>query len=234
VVDIYAELSFPQQGTPLPNGKMRPYIIFNMVASVDGKTTTKNGSLQGLSSQCDRRVMRRLRARVDAILVGGNTLRHDPFVPTLKPEFLGARSQPKGVVLTKSGDLPLVHPFWQGDRQHKLVFSQTPLPEIYHQRAIVRQFSGDLQVVLEDLYSEFGVKTMLIEGGSSLNYQFIARGWAEEFFLTISPVFVGGRDNLNILGGDHYGLGESQLARAELVSVYHHQNEVYLRYRFLK
>ncbi len=235
-MNIYsdAELCFPQGGVSLPSGKRRPYVIFNMVASVDGKTTTRNGSLAGLSSPCDRHNMRRLRSRVDAILVGGNTLRHDPFVPILPPEMLGTRPQPKGVVVTQSGDLPLVHPFWQGERQHKLVFSQTPLPEVYQHKAIVRQFSGDLQTVLEDLFSEFGVRTILIEAGSSLNYQFIANGWADEFFLTISPVFVGGRDNLSILGGDRYGLGSSQLAKAELLSLYHHQNEVYLRYRFLQ
>jgi Pyrimidine reductase, riboflavin biosynthesis len=136
------------------------------------------------------------------------------------------------VVLTKSGNLPLEHPFWGRDRQ--IIYSQTPLAEIYQQRAIVRQFSGDLLTVLADLYTAFRVNTLLIEAGSSLNYQFIANGWADEFFLTISPVFVGGKDNLNILGGDRYGLGESQLARAELVSVHHLENEVYLRYRFVR
>jgi riboflavin biosynthesis pyrimidine reductase len=88
--------------------------------------------------------------------------------------------------------------------------------------------------VLTDLFTEFGIHTILVEAGNSLNYHFIANGWADEFFLTISPVFVGGKDNLNILGGDRYGLGNSQLARAELLSVYHQANEVYLRYRFLK
>jgi len=228
------ELSFPQTGVTLPCGKMRPYIIFNMVASVDGKTTTRNGTLEGLSSQCDRQIMRQIRASVDAILVGGNTLRHDRFSLAIPQEILRSRPQPKGVVLTKSGDLPLEHPFWSGDRQYKLVFSQTPLPEIYQHKAIVRQFSGDLLTVLTDLFTDFGIKIVLIEAGSSLNYQFIANGWADEFFLTISPVFVGGEDNLNILGGDRYGLGNSQLAKAELMSVYHQANEVYLRYRFLK
>jgi len=216
------ELNFPKSGVSLPNGELRPYIIFNMVASVDGKTTTRNGSLAGLSSQCD------------PVLVGGNTLRHDPFLPTLPQEMLGSRPQPKGVVITKSGNLPTTHPFWSGDRHDRIVFSVVPLPEVYQRRAIVRQFSGNLLTVLAQLFTEFRVRTLLIEAGSSLNYQLIANGWADEFFLTVSPVFVGGKDNLSILGGDGHGLGSSELARVALVSVYQNHNEIYLRYRFHK
>lgn len=230
-----SELAFPTTGVRFVHqGKtyQRPYIIFNMVASVDGKTTTRNGTLAGLSSRFDRQIMGQIRAAVDAILVGGRTLRHDPFVPTLSEELLREkqRSQPLGVVVSRSGDLPANHRFWSGNKEERIVFVAGSTPDWLEQKAKVVNFSGDLAEVLDILYDRLRVRVLLLEGGASLNYQFIEQGWADEFFLTISPILVGGADNLGILGGEGYGMG-NRPPTLQLVSVHRHQDELYLRYR---
>jgi riboflavin-specific deaminase-like protein len=230
-----AELGFPTTGVPFQHQSkslVRPYVIFNMVASVDGKTTTRDGTLTGLSSRFDRQIMRQIRAGVDAILVGGKTLRHDPFVPTLSEALLKERqrSQPLGVVVSRSGDFPVNHRFWSGDRKDHLVFATGNVPDWLPQKAEVVIFSGDLAEVLDILHDRFQVRVLLVEGGASLNYQFVQQGWADEFFITLSPVLVGGDDNLGILGGAGWGMG-NRLQGLELVSVHQHQDELYLRYR---
>ena len=116
----FEELAFPIDGVELSNSKgdKRPYIAFNMVSSVDGKATTHAGKLEGLGSRPDRLLMKRLRSQFDAVLVGGNTLRQDAFIPTIPLELLAERqknfsqSQPFGIVISNSGNLPKEHRFF--------------------------------------------------------------------------------------------------------------------------
>lgn len=205
----------------------RPQIILNMIASADGKTTTYAGKLAGLSSQVDRQVMGRIRSQVDAILVGGNTLRHDRFVARVS----GCR-QPLAVVVTRSANLSSEHPFWQGE-QERIIFvvEGTDIPQWLRQRSIVREFAGDIKEIIQILFREFDVSVLLSEGGASLNYELISQGYGDELFLTIAPVLVGGKDNFPVLGGEGFGMGD-RLPQLQLVSVYPVGNELYLRYRF--
>src|SRR5215218_6276657 len=83
--DIYA-------GLALPDGPAdRPYVVLNMVATVDGQVAI-GGRARGIGSQLDRRLMRRIRAACDAVMVGAATLRAEPVDPTVPDELAGARA----------------------------------------------------------------------------------------------------------------------------------------------
>jgi len=242
----FAELAFPTEGIKF-NYKAqtltRPYIVFNMVASVDGKTTTSQGQVAGLGSKMDRQIMNRLRSQVDAVVVGAKTFRADPFIPTVKSELLSERlqnfaDQPLGVVVSNSGNLPLEHRFWEAGRDFRLVFlgaeATLETEEIIARKAQVFRLSpdGNLAEMLNLLWQKFGVKTLMVEGGSSLNYEFISAGWSDELFLTVCPKLVGGVKNSTIIGGEDYGLQE--FPNLSLRSLYRHENEIYLRYQIKK
>ena len=64
----YTSLEFPEGPAD------RPYVIVNMVASVDGKATIE-GTERGLGSPTDQRLMRELRVHADVVLNGASTLR---------------------------------------------------------------------------------------------------------------------------------------------------------------
>jgi 2,5-diamino-6-(ribosylamino)-4(3H)-pyrimidinone 5'-phosphate reductase len=241
----FAELDLPTTGRPWRD-RTRPYIIFNMVASVDGKTTTNGSGLEGLGSVSDRQLMNKLRSQVDGVLVGGNTLRVDPFIPTVSSELVSERlknfatPQPLGIVVSRRGDLPLDHRFWQAGKELRLVLvgadiSQAKLAEL-EARSQVRKFSpnaeGDLNLgeMMTLLYSEFGIKRLLIEAGASFNYALIDQNCADEFFITISPHLVGGKKNSTVLGGE--GNGFDQLRNLQLKSCYMAEDHLYLRYQF--
>jgi 2,5-diamino-6-(ribosylamino)-4(3H)-pyrimidinone 5'-phosphate reductase len=244
----FEELDLPVTGIYLGD-RLRPYIIFNMVASVDGKTTTNASGLDGLGSPTDRMLMNRLRSQVDGILVGGNTLRTDPFIPTvsdqLMPERLqhfSDRPQPLGIVVSRQGNLPLDHRFWQAGKELRLVFVSTAIEpqqlQKLEQRSQVRQIStnsetGDLDLaeLLGILYAEFGIKRLLIESGATFNYALLAQNYGDELFLTISPHLVGGIENLTVLAGAGHGFGK--LKDLELKSCYPIDNHLFLRYRLI-
>ena len=60
----------------------RPYVILSAAASLDGKIATKSGDSR-FSSGKDKTRVYRLRATVDAILVGKNTVKRDDPILTV-------------------------------------------------------------------------------------------------------------------------------------------------------
>jgi len=62
-------------------GQHRPYVILKWAQSIDGKIATHTGDSQWISGPESRRLAHRLRARVDAILIGiGTVLADDPLL----------------------------------------------------------------------------------------------------------------------------------------------------------
>ncbi|MEE3718373.1 RibD family protein [Tumidithrix elongata RA019] len=260
LIYTFEELGFSIDGVPffqLGEPRTRPYIVFNMVSSVDGKATTHAGELTGLGSRPDRKLMQRLRSQVDGVLVGGGTLRVDPFIPTIPQELAEERSlhfpdhpQPLGIVVSNRGNLPAEHQFWAAGRDLRVVFlggsALESVERQLSQKAIVVQLlndtsysangeaaSGevDLGEMLHILFTRFGVRRLLVEGGPSLNYAFISQGWCDELFLTLSPRLVGGVENSSVIAGAGYGMGTGDLPKLKLRSLYHHEDELFLRYQ---
>ncbi len=74
----------------------------------------------------------------------------------------------------------------------------------------------------------------LLEGGPALNAEFFARGLVDEYFLTLGPVVVGGRDTLTPVEGA--AVLSAARPRLDLVSAVANPatGEVYLHYRVLR
>ena len=56
----------------------RPYVVLNMVATVDGAATVA-GRTAPMSDAADRQLFHQLRTRVDAVLVGAGTVRTERY-----------------------------------------------------------------------------------------------------------------------------------------------------------
>jgi 2,5-diamino-6-(ribosylamino)-4(3H)-pyrimidinone 5'-phosphate reductase len=246
----FEELALPITGIDFENSSdnhsaKRPYIAFNMVSSVDGKATTHEGKLTGLGSRPDRWLMKRLRSQFDAVLVGGETLRRDVFVPTVPPELLAERQknfekpQPLGIVISNSGGFPQEHRFWEAAKDYRVVLvgEETVIEPWLESRSQIFRFPTqnhqiDLKQVLTFLFEKLGVKRLLVEGGAALNYAFISQSFADEMFLSLAPHIVGGAENMTVVGGTGYGLGGGDLPKLKLRSVYQAESELFLRYQF--
>src|SRR6058998_1695837 len=84
---------------------VRPRVIINAAMSIDGKIALSDGTGVRLSNEQDLRRVHRLRASVDAILVGvGTVLADDPKL-TIKSEYAKGRN-PLRVVLDSNGKTP--------------------------------------------------------------------------------------------------------------------------------
>src|SRR5262249_27343537 len=81
-----------------------PYVHAKWAMSLDGKIATGEFQSKWLTGDSARRDSHRLRARMDAIIVGAGTLRHDDPLLTARPG--GARTLTR-IVLTSKADVPL-------------------------------------------------------------------------------------------------------------------------------
>lgn len=205
--DVFADVDFKALAPP-----DRPYVVVNMVESADGRAAL-GGLTKELSSAADRAVFHALRTSVDAVMVATGTVRAEGYgrlVPKEERRAIraarGLAPEPLAIVVSRSGSFPEDAPL-MSDPDARVARYVTDSPAEAVRRA----------------QSEHGVRSVLCEGGPTLNAAVLADGVFDELFLTVSPVLAGGEDPLTIISG-----GEA--APLELRWVLEEGGTVFLRY----
>ncbi len=233
VSGIYEDLSLP----PSWHGDAaRPYVIVNMVSSVDGRTATE-GKSAGMGSRIDRRSMRTLRSKADAVMIGAGTLRAEKLSLGLD-ETDGV--QPLAIIVSVTGSIPLDEHLVVGGGQEVLVLLSDKAPEGVAEQLrgpaqVMRAPAGstggvDLDIALRALKAERGVDVVVVEGGPGLNHALISGNLVDELFLTVAPELLGGRaaETLTLLRGPE--IPARDRPALELVSIHLADSELFLRY----
>ena len=187
----------------------RPWVMANMVASVDGATAV-DGESRGLSGPADRRVFHQLRALADAVMAAASTVRADRYGPARPaPEVRAARAArgqaavPPVVVVTRSLDLDWEAPLFADAEAPTVVVAPADADPARLERAARAGrlvTAGDGDVDLAAALRLLDVAVVLCEGGPGLIAQLAAAGCLDELFLTVSPRLVGG-DAARVLRG---------------------------------
>ena len=238
---IYEDLELPPTRLGDSPGSPRPYVIINMVASLDGRVAV-GGKSSLIGSEVDRRTMRNLRSKADAVMIGAGTLRSERLSLGLDDSSRG--QQPLAVVATGTGDVPLQSNLILGEGQEVLLLSPAGFSvtggfsrcrDERMRRLGTSECEGpagevDLGEALQILKGERAVELLLVEGGPSLNHSLFSRGLADELFLTLAPKLMGGAtdETVTVLDGPPLapGVGSVSLLSAHLFG-----GELYLRYR---
>ena len=216
----------------------RPFVACNMVTSLDGKVTADGTQPASLGSPFDRRTMGVIRSHFDAVLAGGNTIRLHPYylgVPShLEPlrENKGLASQPLTVLLTRSGNLDASSSVFTKAPRPPIILTTAEgakhLPLAIHEQAHVEIMGNpDPHSIVALLSEKYGVQSLLLEGGPSVNYQFMEAMLLDELFLTLHPSLIGKRTDLGLSVGDHVLTSPETI---QLLSVHQQDNELFLRY----
>lgn len=151
----------------------RPYVIAKCAMSLDGRLSRPPGESQWLTSPATRRDVHSLRAQVDAILIGAETLRRDN--PRLTARGGKAGRQPWRVVLTRSGDVPkTARLFTDRFAERTLVFRNKSLAE-----------------VLAEL-GQREVSSVLIEGGGKVLGEALDARLVDRFEIYYAPLLTAG------------------------------------------
>ncbi len=85
--------------------RSRPLVTLKLAASLDGRIATATGASKWITGAQARREVHAMRARHDAVMVGGGTARADD--PSLTVRDLGIARQPVRIVWSRQLDLPL-------------------------------------------------------------------------------------------------------------------------------
>ncbi len=237
-VPDYLALTFPAPPTD------RPYVLVNMVASLDGRTVIE-GNERGLGSAADQRLMRELRFHADMVLGGASTLRASGLSSRLSDPALeaaraaaGRPALPISATISHSGDLPLDRAFFTARDFEAVVFLSDAAPAERAEaiaatgRPVVRLPAGhEIPELLQRAHAD-GVRMLLVEGGATINGAFFEHDAIDELFLTLGGMLVGGDSPRTILQGTHPARA-ADVAPFDLVSAIPNLelNEVYLRYR---
>ena len=188
--------------------KSKPYVILSAATSIDGKIATKIGD-SNLSSKQDRVRLHKLRSKVDAILVGKNTVSRDN--PLLTVRYTKGKN-PIRIILDSKGTI---------SRKSKILQTSNKIPTIIvvskkiskSNFCKLRKFpvevivtgknSVNLKLLLKKL-SDKKIKTILVEGGGTINWEFIKHNLFDELIITISPFLIGGNDAISFVQGQGF------------------------------
>ncbi len=229
--DLHADLPESPAG--------RPYVLLNMVTSVDGKAAI-DGSAAGIGSATDQRLMRAIRAATDGVLVGAGTFRADKTNSTVGREREAARvarglsPRPLAILLSRDGDLPFDREDFARPQPNRvsLVGGKTPPERRRKLAAWGRLFAAptpepEPDWALRTLREECGVRHLLVEGGPQINGILLAAGAVDEICWTLAPKLIGSGEGLTMLTGPALDSPRPLV----LHTAYLHDGEFFFRYR---
>ncbi|CAN5530498.1 pyrimidine reductase family protein [soil metagenome] len=212
----------------------RPYVVLNMVASLDGKAVAE-GETKSLSAPADRALFHHLRTQADAVLVGAGTAKIERYGRATKSDELrekradeGLEPEPLMVIvsgrLTLPSDLPVLQ---EPDARVVIATGADRALEGVAARVEYMRTGDDLPLMLARLREEHGVRSVLCEGGPMLNSFLLAAGVVDELFLCVSAQIVGGATGLTIVTGREL----LEPSRAELQWLCEAEGDLYSRWR---
>jgi 2,5-diamino-6-(ribosylamino)-4(3H)-pyrimidinone 5'-phosphate reductase len=188
--------------------KSRPKVILSAAMTLDGKIATKKGDSK-LSSKQDKVRIHKLRSKVDAILVGSNTVKRDD--PMLTVRYTKGKN-PLRVILDSKAE---IHP------KSEIIKTCKKIPTLLavskkasrenisnlkkHSLEII--VTGENKVNIKNLLkalSKKKIKTLLVEGGGTVNWEFVKLGLVDEVIVTITPYLVGGQKAISLVDGDGF------------------------------
>ena len=212
----------------------RPYLVLNMVMTADGRVTI-GGRSGPIGNAADQDLFHARRTRVDAVMVGAGTLRAERYGRLVrKPERREARvraglaSDPLAVIVSGRLDVPKDLPLLHEPDQEVLVatFSEGDLPGAAAIRYLrFKDGAVDIRRLLAVLRGR-GVRSVLCEGGPTLNAELLRAGGVDELFLCLAPKLAGEPDAPALVTGVLH-----EPAEMELVSLLENDSHLFTRFR---
>jgi 2,5-diamino-6-(ribosylamino)-4(3H)-pyrimidinone 5'-phosphate reductase len=174
--------------------------------TLDGKIATRTGSSE-ISGQEDLLRVHQLRQEMGAIMVGINTVLADDPRLTVHKVPTEPEDNPVRVVVDSRARTPLNFRILNQEAPSIIAVSQeAPLDRVKKlaEKAdviVCGKKRVDLECLLEEL-GERGIKTLMLEGGSTLNYSMLRAGLVQEVRVCIAPLIAGGNQAKTLVDGE--------------------------------
>jgi len=188
--------------------KSKPYIILSAAISIDGKIATRTGDSK-LSSNQDYIRLHKLRSKVDGILVGKNTVMHDN--PLLTVRYTKGKN-PVRIILDSQGNISSKSKILQTSNEVPTIIAvskkitKSNLKKLYKfpvEVIITGENFVNIKSLLKKL-SDKKITTILVEGGGTINWEFIKQNLFDELIITLSPFLIGGNNAISFIQGNGF------------------------------
>ena len=217
---------------------MKYNLALNMAMTLDGKVVRPDGKWYGLTSRDDRRQMDVYRSKVDAVIVGKNSITSDDH--SVKIKYIDTASQPTPVLLIRNGSISRkLTIFSDFPNKKTIVFCRkNNFSELQDELGEVAQIISSQEetlpakFIVEKLH-ELGHYNLLLEGGPTVNYSFFSEGLVDTIYLTIVPYLIGQKNLTSIVNGTE-ALKNFDLSEWQLDNSWNTGNEIFLTYQKAK
>ena len=226
---------------------MKPYVILNAAMTLDGKIATKTGSSE-ISGPEDLERVHEIRKNADGIMVGiGTVLADDPRLTVHKIPS-SKSDNPIRVVVDNKARTPIDFRILNDDADTIIAVGsicdennpQSDADAVSRAKSISQKadvfYSSktpvDLVEFMDYLYSK-GIKTLMLEGGATLNFSMIKDNLIDEVRICIAPMIAGGRDAKTFFDGEGFDYMKDAV-KLELIKSYSCGKDFVMEYKVLK
>jgi len=186
----------------------KPFVVAQLGQSLDGRIATLKGESRWINKEAALDHVHRLRAHVDAVIVGVGTVQADD--PMLNVRRVAGRN-PARIVIDPKGRVPVsALCLGGGDGCRRIVIrargaNAPALQPDVETIEVGCEETGQLSpvAIVQELFKR-GLRTLLIEGGASTVSSFINAGAVDRLHVLVAPV---------ILGSGKTGLSLTPIAR---------------------
>jgi 5-amino-6-(5-phosphoribosylamino)uracil reductase len=190
----------------------KPYVMIVSEVTIDGKLTLAKGvsskEIMKLMDEEANKYLHRIRAECDGIMVGANTVRIDN--PNLTVRYVEGKN-PVRIIPASTADIPLDSNVLNTKVAPTVVVVSERAPEekikAIEEKGAKVIVAGKEKVDFVELFEklfDMGIKKLMVEGGSKINWELIKNDLVDEIRLIHLPVVVGGNDVPSLMSGEGF------------------------------
>ncbi len=202
----------------------RPYIIITSEVTIDGKLTLYRGAsskeLMSIMTTEVYKYLHSIRANVDGIMVGCETVRTDD--PSLTVRYVEGKN-PIRIIPCSTANVPLNASIFSKEAPTIIVTTKRApqeriekIKKLGAEVIIAGEDLVDFDILLPELYNR-GIKKLMVEGGASINWELARKGYIDEIRIIHLPVIIGGENVPTLVGGEGFK-SLKKILRLEIVN----------------
>jgi diaminohydroxyphosphoribosylaminopyrimidine deaminase/5-amino-6-(5-phosphoribosylamino)uracil reductase len=211
-----------------------PFCIMKTAMTLDGKIAAQTGDSKWITGELSRRYVHRLRHRTAGIMVGiGTVLADDPMLNTRLED--GGGSDPIRIILDSSARIPLEAKILNLDSNASTIIVATEKASKDRIKAIeekgaeiiiapLKNNGVDLSFLMRIL-GEKKIDSILLEGGSKINYAALEAGIVDKVNAFIAPKIIGGDNAKTPVGGKGISLMKNAINLKDIM-VHRFENDI--------
>jgi|AntRauTorckE6833_2_1112554.scaffolds.fasta_scaffold01613_2 diaminohydroxyphosphoribosylaminopyrimidine deaminase/5-amino-6-(5-phosphoribosylamino)uracil reductase len=190
-----------------------PFIYLKSGQTIDGFLATSTGDSRWVTNKKARLYGHKLRHKVDAILVGVNTVLNDnPRLTTRLVDKTGI--DPIRVVLDSKLKTPIDADIINQESESKTIIATTSKYNKDKYNKLQTKDNLEITIVEQDKKGRINlvkllenlakkeITSILVEGGGTINYSFLHKGLADKLYAFIAPKLLGGNDGIYAYNGN--------------------------------